>query len=203
MLVDADNLSPNAVYHLMMQTILPRPIAWVLTENAGGSLNLAPFSYFNAVASAPPLLMVSIGCKPDGSPKDTRANIECSGRFVVHVPAKTDVFEVSESSRTLPYGESEVQRQNLETVAFGDFPLPRLARCRVAFACELHQSLELGEGPQYLAFGRIRQVHVDDALVEQDGRRLNVDAQASDPLARLGGDQYGFLGGVIRVPRPD
>ena len=64
--LDFSTLSANQRYHLMTQTIIPRPIAWVLTDSNNGSFNLAPFSYFTAVSSAPPMLMLSVGKKPNG-----------------------------------------------------------------------------------------------------------------------------------------
>ena len=67
MIVELHSLTPAQVYLHMIQVLVPRPIAWVLSENASGSFNLAPFSYFNAVCSDPPLIMLSVGKKPDGS----------------------------------------------------------------------------------------------------------------------------------------
>ena len=73
------DLNPSERYHIMTQVVIPRPIAWVLTANDGDQsnhsssrFNLAPFSYFNAISSDPPLVMMSIGKKPDGEEKDTR-----------------------------------------------------------------------------------------------------------------------------------
>ncbi|MFV2033306.1 MAG: flavin reductase family protein, partial [Gammaproteobacteria bacterium] len=85
MIVPFDTLSPAKVYFTLIQTLMPRPVAWVLSENPDESYNLAPFSYFNAICSDPPLIMLSIGVKPDGGPKDSRLNIEAGKDFVVHI----------------------------------------------------------------------------------------------------------------------
>ncbi len=69
------SISPTQIYHLMTQTIIPRPIAWVLTDSGEHNYNLAPFSYFTPVASNPPLLMFSVGKKPSGETKDTTRNV--------------------------------------------------------------------------------------------------------------------------------
>lgn len=200
MQINLDDLSPARAYHLMIQSIVPRPIAWVLSDNGDETYNLAPFSYFNAVCSDPPVLMISIGRRPDGSDKDTARNIVGRKQFVVHIPHRDMALEVTESSRPLPFGESELTRQGLATVPFENFALPRLAKARLAFACELHSTQELG--PQLLVFGRIRHAWLDDAVASTDARgRLAVDAQALDPLGRLGGDDYSFSGGSITVPR--
>ena len=71
MLINLKELSTPQVYFTMTQTVLPRPVAWILSENENESYNLAPFSYFNAVCSDPPLIMVSIGLQDDGRDKDT------------------------------------------------------------------------------------------------------------------------------------
>ncbi|GIT49378.1 MAG: hypothetical protein Ct9H300mP14_13060 [Gammaproteobacteria bacterium] len=68
MYVDITQLDPQQIYITLTQTVIPRPIAWVLSENANGSLNLAPYSFFNAVSSEPPLVMISTGpLKPEGA----------------------------------------------------------------------------------------------------------------------------------------
>jgi flavin reductase (DIM6/NTAB) family NADH-FMN oxidoreductase RutF len=144
MYFDFAEFSPNQAYFTMTQTLVPRPIAWVLTENAAGDYNLAPFSYFNAVCSDPPLVMLSIGRKPDGSPKDTRVNIEQRGHFVAHIAHREQAKPMTESSATLDYGDSELARLGLDTVPFQGFGLPRLADCRVAFACERYEIREIG-----------------------------------------------------------
>jgi len=132
--IDLDALTPDQVYFRMTQTLIPRPIAWVLSENPDGGLNLAPFSSFNAVCSDPPLVMISGGKKPDGSNKDTCVNIEARGDFVVHIAHRDQVRAVSDSSATLAAGDSEIARLGLATVPFEGFRLPRLAGCRIAYA---------------------------------------------------------------------
>ncbi len=74
--MDFSALPPPDCYRLMIQAVVPRPVAWVLSDNGDGSLNLAPFSFFTAISSDPPLLMFSAGKKPDGTPKDTLHNVE-------------------------------------------------------------------------------------------------------------------------------
>ncbi|MDM3872189.1 flavin reductase family protein [Porticoccus sp. W117] len=198
-----DQLSPSQRYFTMTQSILPRPIAWVLSDNGDGSHNLAPFSYFNAVCSDPPLIMLSIGHKPDGSRKDTLVNIREREHFVVHIPHSKQAAQVTESSRTLEHGVSELDSLDMALTEFEGFNLPRLAECRLAFACQRYQIQELGNGPQFLVLGEIKQLYAsDDVATVNDSGRLTLDANAIDPLARLGSSEYGTLGKVIDVPRP-
>lgn len=203
MYIDLDDLSPSQTYHQMIQTLVPRPIAWVLSENRDGSLNLAPFSYFTAVCSEPPLLMLSIGRRPDGSPKDTLENIEHRSHFVVHIAHSGLLEPLNASAASLPAGASEVEQLELPTAAFDGFALPRLAQCRVAYACERYRIQEIGEQQQALVFGRIRSLYIDDEVVQRDEKgRLKVDADRLDPLGRLGANEYLCRGRVARIERP-
>jgi flavin reductase (DIM6/NTAB) family NADH-FMN oxidoreductase RutF len=203
MLLDLENLSPNRAYFTLIQTVVPRPIAWVLSPNDDGGHNLAPFSYFNLVCSDPPLLMLSIGKKSDGAAKDTRCNIIERGAFVVHIAHADQAHLVSESSVELPANDSELRRLQLPTVPFGAHPVPRLRDCRIAFACELYQVVELGPLPQALIIGRINSVYIDDAIATEDDKgRLHIDIAQLNPLSRLGGDQYAELGAILDIPRP-
>jgi flavin reductase (DIM6/NTAB) family NADH-FMN oxidoreductase RutF len=203
MLIDLQGLSPNRVYFTLIQTLIPRPVAWVLSDSGDGGLNLAPFSYFNAVCSDPPLLMLSIGKKADGSLKDSRRNIVERGHFVIHIAHRELLPALNASSAELPVGCSEVEVGGLETVPFGEFPLPRLADCRVAYGCKLFEVVELGPLPQAMILGRVEVVHIDDSVIEVGAQgRFKVDARRLDPISRLGGDEYGLLGEVVTLPRP-
>ncbi|MCH8500298.1 MAG: flavin reductase family protein [Aliidiomarina sp.] len=203
--------SGTAIYHLMTQTLIPRPVAWVLSKHAHGHFNLAPFSYFTAVSSKPPLIMFSVGDKAPGLGKDTKVNIDQEPYFVVHIASAAQATDVTESSRSLPAEESELTTANLVTVPFGDFPLPRLRDCKIAFGCKLHALQQIPGAPQTLVFGEVVQLYVDDSAVSveervkadgQRSKRVTISAEAIDPLARLGADQYGTLGTILTVPRP-
>ncbi|MDC0663354.1 flavin reductase family protein [Marinobacter sp. SS21] len=203
MILDFDELTSQEVYHAMTQTLVPRPVAWVLTENPDGDYNLAPFSFFNAITSKPPLLMLSVGKKPDGSFKDTRVNIEKRRKFTVHIAHREQARAMTETSQVLPHGQSELAQLDLALTEFEDFDLPRLADCRVAMACELYEIQEIGPTPQSLIFGLIHKVYVDDRAVSLDAKdRLRVDAAVLDPIGRLGGNEYVTFGEVLTIPRP-
>lgn len=201
--LDLAQLSPSEVYFSMIQTLVPRPIAWVMSENAQGRYNLAPFSYFTAVSSSPPLMMISVGKKPDGSHKDTRANIEQRKHFVIHIPSRDQLEVMNQSSITLPAEISEVDELDLETVEFDGFSLPRLKQARVAFGCECYQIQEIGDTPQSLIIGRVTQLYIDDAVIEIDNKgRFKLDTVKLDPVARLGASEYMACGEVLNVKRP-
>jgi len=207
MLVNMDELNGTEAYHLMTQSIIPRPVAWVLTENEGAvnsvnNYNLAPFSFFTAVCSNPPIIMFSVGKKPSGEVKDTRRNIERTKRFVLHI-AGTDLAQpMTETSRTLDYGESEIERVDLNLTNDWDQALPRVAECEVAMLCELYEMQEIGNNAQGLVFGEIKQVYLSDQVASTEPR-LQIDASKLDPIARLGASEYAALGKVFTIPRPE
>ncbi|MCW8886184.1 MAG: flavin reductase family protein [Motiliproteus sp.] len=201
--IDFTQLSANAIYFNVIQTLVPRPIAWVLSENENQSFNLAPFSYFNAVSSNPPLLMISVGKKPDGSHKDTRVNIEKRRDFVVHIPHEGLLNEMNDSSATLPAGVSELDKLGLETTEMVGSRLPRIEKARIAFACECYEIHEIGSTPQSMILGRIKSLYIDDSVANLDAKnRLKVDTAKLQPVARLGASEYMTAGTVITKGRP-
>ena len=203
MQIDFNQLSPNAVYFNIIQTLVPRPIAWVLSENRSGSYNLAPFSYFTAVSSNPPLLMISVGKKPDGSDKDTLINIEQRKEFIVHIPHFDQLTEMNESSATLPEGDSELERLQLETTAMEGIRLPRLKESRIAFACECYEIHEIGNTPQAMILGKVQSLYIDDEVAVNDPKgRLKVDTEKLQPVSRLGASEYMRSGEIITLGRP-
>jgi flavin reductase (DIM6/NTAB) family NADH-FMN oxidoreductase RutF len=194
-------LSPIQAYALMTQTVIPRPVAWVLTQNDDNSYNVAPYSYFNGIASDPPMIMLSIGLAPDGSLKDTRVNIESKKEFVVHIAHRELAEPVTKSSATLPRGESEVTLLNLPLADMPGTSLPRLADCRIAYACE-YDSMHMIKD-QAIVFATLKHLYVDDAVTGKDAKgRLCVNAVDVDPIGRLGGGEYFGAGELIYVERP-
>lgn len=201
MISQLSELSPNQRYHLITQCLVPRPIAWVLTGNEDNSLNLAPFSYFGGVSSDPPLIMLSIGKKSDGSDKDTRKNIIRDGHFVIHIPDDSQVNDVSASAASFDYQTSEVDALQLATQPFADFSLPRLCDTRVAFACTRYRIEDI-TASQAMVLGEIQTIYVDDNIVQASDGRVSLDQKGLSPLSRLGGNEYGTLGEIASVTRP-
>lgn len=202
MLIESTQLSPDQMYFLLIQTVIPRPIAWVLSDN-GGSYNLAPFSFFNAITSEPPILMISAGWKDDSVRKDTWVNIQERSDFVVHIPSAEHARDVVATSLTLPHGESELARLNLTTAKVDGFRLPRIVGPKIAFFCERYKIIEVGTAPQALILGEVKKVWMDDTIVMMHNNRLKVDPAKLDPLARLGGASYSLLGEMFDIKRPE
>ncbi|WP_412973241.1 flavin reductase family protein [Glaciecola sp. MF2-115] len=200
--IELSGMSSTAVYHLMTQTVIPRPIAWVLSTNDDSSLNLAPFSYFNAVCSDPPLCMLSMGKKPDGSSKDTVTNLVEDAFCVIHIAHVQQSDLVTATAATLNYAESEVEANQIKLIKHENWPLKRIADCPIAYLCKVHSTQQMGKAPQQIVFVEIIEIYIDDKVIDQSNNRIQVDALKVNPLARLGASQYASLGEVFTRSRP-
>jgi flavin reductase (DIM6/NTAB) family NADH-FMN oxidoreductase RutF len=203
MQIKLGGLSVSQTYFTMTQTIMPRPIAWVLSENEDASLNLAPFSYFNAVCTDPPLVMVSINLQDDGSEKDTLRNIRERSQFVIHIASSDQLDVLNQSSATLAPGESEVNASGLATTVFQGYHMPRLNDCKIALMCERNQTQPIGNKGQTLLFAEVKEIYLADDCAEVNEKgRLKVYADKVQPLARLGGGEYASFGEILKATRP-
>lgn len=204
MLINLSELNTPNVYFTMTQTVLPRPIAWVLSENHDNTLNLAPFSYFNAVCSDPPLVMISIGLQDDGSYKDTLRNVMERPELVIHIASSNQLDDLNLSSATLPPGVSEVAAGNLELTDVENHRLPRLANCKVAFMSSVHKIDRIGtHDQQHLVFAQIESIYISDDCVQYDEKnRLAILAEQIRPLSRLGANYYSSFGEMLFARRP-
>lgn len=201
MYLDFEGLSSNQVYHCMTQTLVPRPIAWVLSDNGTPeSYNLAPFSYFTALSSNPPLIMLSIGKKADGS--DKAVNIKQRKHCVVHIANAAQAAQVTESARSLAHGESELALQKLPTSTFPGFSLPRLKDAPIAMACELYEIQAVGNTPQAMILLKVLQLYIEDSVVTKQQERVEVNSNLLNPLGRLGGGEYWADGSSFSIARP-
>lgn len=188
-----------ATYHLLTQTVLPRPIAWALTADAETQrYNLAPFSFFAPLASEPPLLAFSIGNRLGGRVKDTAENAAIGAPIVIHIPSSEQSSSVQASAAPFLPHESELDAPDIaaDLDETWDFPLPRIASAPVAFGCFVSQRVELAEpaGSQILVIARASVVWVRDDAVHKDGRgRVRIDPSVIDPLARLGSGRFSTI----------
>jgi flavin reductase (DIM6/NTAB) family NADH-FMN oxidoreductase RutF len=210
MLIDLGDLAPKAVHHLMAQVVVPRPIAWVVSDNGSGDddtrWNLAPFSYFNAVASVPPTVMVSVGVAGKQSSsvnglKDTMTNLLERQEHTIALPTFAQRTAVDATSAQVPHGESEFGLAGLEAVAW-DWPIPRPSGVRAAMGCTVDRIVPVADGPQRVVLSRVHVIWVDDeAATEDDRGRTVVDPVLLDPLSRLGAGLYGGLGPTVMTAR--
>lgn len=195
MLINLQKKTKAEIYHLMTQTIVPRPIAWVLSDNGNQSYNLAPFSYFSGVCSEPPLISISIGKKHDKSLKDTWLNIQERSEFVVHIASSRQFEVVSSTAESLGFGDSEVSANELDLI-YTEGQLPRLKDSLIALYCERYRIVELGDGPQALVIGEVKDIYIDDSIVSVNEKKISVDVLKLDPLVRVGAGSYAELSDI-------
>jgi flavin reductase (DIM6/NTAB) family NADH-FMN oxidoreductase RutF len=188
--IDPDALDRRAAYRLMISAIVPRPIAFV-TSLHGSVVNLAPFSYFNAVSTSPPIVMIAVGSRKDGK-KDTWRNIEETREFVVNVVVPGLMDAVIIGAQDHPRDVSELAVAKLTPLPSRKVKPPRVAESPIHLECTLEKIVEvadpstpLGAGTA-LILGRVVLAHVRDELVK-DGA---VDPTLLEFVGRLGGDLY-------------
>ncbi len=166
-------------YKLLTDLVVPRPIAWITSAGDSGVVNLAPFSFFNAVGSAPPYVVVGIGNRDSGAPKDTARNIQTSGEFVVNFVTEELLAAMNISAADFPPDQSELEAAHLHTAPSVQVRTPRVAEAQVSLECRLFSSQALGANT--LIIGEVVMFHVADQLV---GPRMHIKDFA--PIGRLG-----------------
>ncbi len=185
MLFDFDAIAARDRYKLIVGTVVPRPIAWVVTRSADGVVNAAPYSFFNGVGGDPPLLVISIEGLGDGRRKDTANNIRQSGQFVINLVNAADADAMVVTAVDFDPATSEVEMAGLATLPCSKIAVPRLANSPVAFECVHYQTVEL-PGERDLVLGRIVAMHIADEAV-LDAERCYIDTPKLDLVGRMHG----------------
>ncbi len=197
--------SPHGLPHNPFNAIvLPCPIGWISSMDGAGNVNLAPYSFFNAVAYVPPQVMFAATGAHDhgGRFKDTVRNIEETREFVVNI-ATWDLREaVNASSVNAPHGEDEFDYAGLEKAPSELVAPPRVARSPVHLECVHSQTVPLLDagngGPNTAVFGKVIGIHIDDAVMT-DGL---VDIAKLRPIGRLGYRDYVHVTERFSMTRP-
>ncbi len=184
MIKNYDELTPTQIYKLMSQTVTPRPIAWIVTEDEG-IINAAPFSYFIPLSSNPPTLIVSIGHKEDGSPKDTLANIRKNKKATICFVNETNLEDMKKSAEPLPHDQSETQMFHIETTRLlPDYP-PLITSTKTAFFCDLFEELKIG-GKTIPIILKVNTQYIDDTIIDKkDNIKLDNIARVGKSFAKL------------------
>lgn len=179
MQIDPAEQSHATNYKLVTNLVVPRPIAWVTSQSPDGVINLAPFSFFNAVGANPVYLIFSVGTNDAGELKDTARNIQANGEFVVNMVTE-DLFDaMNVSAADFPPEMSELAIAGLHIEPSIHIRVPRVAEAQVSMECKLHDIQDLGGNT--LIFGEVVMFHVADHLV---GERFHINGFT--PIGRLG-----------------
>lgn len=166
MILDFSTLSESKKYSIMSNTIFPRPIAWISTED-NGVVNLAPFSYFAPLSSEPPLVIVSIANKEGSNElKDTMANILKHRVCTINLAHKELLQDLIKSSEDLPHDVSECEQFNIATKSVLDGYPPMVREAKCALFCEFVKSVEIGSRYEPLIL-EIKHVYVNDENMDE------------------------------------
>ncbi len=179
MIVDFADLELKYRYKIMSRTVIPRPIAWIVTE--GKALNIAPFSYYIPLSSNPPTLIVSVGHKKDGNPKDTLKNILEQKRCTICSVTPELLTKMDQSSESLDEHISEAELFDIPTKRILQEYPPIVTDTPAAFFCELFQKIELG-GKTVPLILEIKHYYVNDRFIH-DKERFEIEFEA---VARVG-----------------
>jgi len=183
--IDPDDLDGLGRYRLLINSGVPRPIAWVTTVDAAGTVNLAPFSFFNGITAKPPMLVISVGHRDP--PKDTVANLRARREAVVHLPGAGAMEAVHQSGAEYRSDISEAEELDVGSTPAERVTPPRIAGSPVAFECVLDQVVEVGAPPANLCILRILLAHIAEEIAGDDGLP---DPQRHRTVARLGDRCY-------------
>jgi flavin reductase (DIM6/NTAB) family NADH-FMN oxidoreductase RutF len=184
--------------------VVPRPIGWVSSVDRKGRVNLAPYSFFNAVAYFPPQVIFSgTTAHAEGGLKDSVRNIEETGAFVCNLVTEALAQKMNLTSASAPRAVDEFELAGLTKAPSEVVAPPRVAESPAHLECELVQIVELlttdpEAAPNRLVVGRVVGIHIDDALLV-DGR---VDITKLKPVARLGYMDYAPVREVFEMTRP-
>lgn len=196
---------PHGMRHNPFKALVgPRPIGWISTRSPEGVINLAPFSYFNAITDYPPSVMFACnGPHREGEIKDSATNARDSGEFVVNMVSYELREQMNLTSAHLPRQADEFEAAGLTAVPSELVKAPRVKESPVNLECRLVQIVQLRSNTpkvvNNLVIGEVIGIHIDERIIK-DGM---IDMAAYRPVARLGYMDYTVVDNVFSMERPD
>jgi flavin reductase (DIM6/NTAB) family NADH-FMN oxidoreductase RutF len=178
--------------------VSPRPIGWITSMSSKGEINLAPYSFFNAVSDSPPIVLFS-----SEGPKDSLVFVEETKEFVCNLATFDLRTAVVETSAQFPRGVNEMAQSSLAPAPCRLVRPPRVAASPCALECKLLQIIDLNDldgrpSHRHVVLGQVVGVHIDDRFIK-DGR---LDTAAMQPIARCGYADYSVVDKVFSIARP-
>ncbi|CAN5904072.1 flavin reductase family protein [soil metagenome] len=183
----ASDIADHERYKILAAFVLPRPIAWVTTLGPTGTVNAAPFSFFNVFAEDPPLCMFAVNKRPDGRLKDTWINIQRTGEFVVNLTDEPLARAMHDSSGDFPPDVGEPDYLGLKLAPSVDIKVSRLADAPWAMECKTWQVINVKDDRQ-LIIGEGLRFHIRDEL--WDPKAMRVHMERYHPVGRMFADRY-------------
>ncbi len=185
MLFEMDKLSEQDTYKLLVSTVVPRPIAWVVTQDPEGAINAAPFSFFNAVSGNPPIVTFGIGGRGAGDAKDTGNNIRRTGQFVVNLVNNATAEAMNITAIDFPHTVDELKESGLTLAPSSKIKPPRIVESPVAFECERLVTIDVADD-RTIVLGKVVAIHIADDCV-LDPVKCYVDTPKLDLIGRMHG----------------
>ena len=179
-------LSEKDRYRLLCSFVGPRPIALVTTVDEHNCHNAAPMSFFNVFSHDPPLLIIGMQTRPDGTVKDTVANIRRTGEFVAHMVDMSIAEEMIVTSINFPSHFDEIEFSGLTSAPSIKVTAPRIKESPCAMECRVSQILDYGR--RTIVIGEVVHMYVRDECLDEQGRYVRPEAY--QPIARLHADNY-------------
>lgn len=184
--------------------IVPRPIGWVTSMSLETGVNLAPFSFFNAVSSEPPMVLLGInGSHVEGGVKDTLSNIEETKDFVVNIATWELRYHMNETSASLPRNVDEMRTSKLQAKPSRLVKSPCVKESPVNLECVLHKILDLPSSSKFsrnvCVIGQVVGIHISENLLSEG----IIDMDKFRPIARLGYSDYTVVDQTFSMERPD
>lgn len=202
---DVTSLPYADTYRLLCGSIIPRPIAWVSSIDAHGIRNVAPFSFFNAVCSNPPVLSFCAAIRAEKNglrpTKDTLENIRATGEFVVNIVSDETAEAMNLTAAQLLPDEDEFLHAGLTAVASEVVRPPRVGEAKIQMECSLRQIIEVSRevNGASMVLGNILRIHVSEAVLEPN---FHISAEKLRAVGRLAGNAYVHTGEMFEMPRP-
>lgn len=183
MFYETSALDWKRTYKLLSATIVPRPIAWVVTEHADGKLNAAPFSFFNYFSGFPPVVCLGMSDRPSGPP-DSFVNLQRTGECVINLVPASMAEAMNITSIEFPPDVSEVAAAGLRTLPSRLVQPPRIDGSPVALECRLDQVIDVMNGRARIALAHVLAIHIEDnALL--DAEQCYVDTAQLQLIGRM------------------
>jgi flavin reductase (DIM6/NTAB) family NADH-FMN oxidoreductase RutF len=201
LLIDPKQHTHKEIYKLLIGSVVPRPIALVSSVSADGVANLAPFSFFNAVCSKPPIVLFSTSVRGDGKLKDTLRNIEATKEFVVNIVSEGFAAEMNRCSEDFPPEVDEFKVSGLTPLPASVVRPALVKESLIQMECRLVQVVHFGKGEPgngSTIFGEVLLFHAAGAVIDN----FRIDPSVLRPIGRMGGPQYCRTSDIFNLPRP-
>lgn len=185
---DLKDLDPQLTYKLMTATVTPRPIAWVTTLGDDGTVNAAPYSFFNVMGHTPPTLVLGLLRDAQRGFKDTAAHIMAGSQFVVNLVPESLAEAMNLTSMDAPRGISELTIAGLTPLPSQHIAVPQIAESPVSFECTAHSVVVTGP-EQAIVIGLIHAIRIEDAFLT-DAEHGYVDTPKLNLIGRMHGSGW-------------